>query len=149
MAGTLIIRFRWPADHCRPSRTYSATRLACGQVQLRVLQQRIDLETDVAVVAAGLLPDGQEDLLGVADQLVGHLPGDLAVVEPLPHQPLDVRVEPSGGHQIGHDDRVGRCAGGARGSIRADQVGVDRVEPEFRAGGQQGFDGIWHGQVSP
>ena len=123
--------------------------LRVRQVQLRVFQQRIDLEADVAVVAAGRLPHGQEDLLGVAHQQVGHLPGDFVVVEPLPGQPIDVRVEPSGGHQIGHDDRVRRCAGGAGGSIRADQIGVDRVEPEFRTRRQQRFDGIWHERGSP
>ena len=67
-----------------------ADPLRMRQVQLRVFQQRIDLEAHVAVVAAGLLPDGQEDLLGVADQRVGHLPGDLAVVEALPHKSLDL-----------------------------------------------------------
>src|SRR5439155_4772388 len=53
--------------------------LLARALALRILQKRIQLEADVAVVAARLLPDGVEDFLGVPDDAVGHLPSDLFV----------------------------------------------------------------------
>ena len=71
VAGTLIMRFWCPADHFLPSSMYCATRARMGNVGVRVFQQRIEFEADVAVVALGLLPDGQEHRLGLAHQRVG------------------------------------------------------------------------------
>ena len=115
-----------------------------GQIELGVLQKRIHLETHIAVVAAGLLPDGQEDVLGMADQLVGQFPGDLLVAPALLHEAIDQVVAPSAGDKIGDDDRVRGGAGGPRGEIPLHQVRVDRIEPEFRTRCQEGLDGI-HG----
>ena len=56
VAGTLIMRFLCPADHCLPSSMYRLTRSACGSACGLVLDQRVQLEADVPVVSLGSAP---------------------------------------------------------------------------------------------
>src|SRR5262249_42722918 len=111
-----------------------------GQLAGGVLQQRVQLEADVAVVAVRLVPGGAEDLLRLGDQVVGDLPGDGLVVEPLPQLFGEEVVEPAGLDQVGDDDGVGRGPGGAPGAVGGDFLRVDGVKPELGATGDQGFE---------
>ena len=78
VAGTLIIRFWWPAFHFLPSSMYLRRARRAASVRRR-LPSAGPLEADVAVVALGLVPDRQEDLLGGLDELIVHFPGDFVV----------------------------------------------------------------------
>lgn len=50
------------------------------QIQLGIFNQRVELEADIAIVAAAGLPGGQERLLCFADQLIGQFPGNGFIV---------------------------------------------------------------------
>ena len=119
VAGTLIKRFFWPADHSWPNSIYRDTRLRTREVHVGVLQERIHFKTDVAVVATGLLPDGQKDLLGGANEVIGQLPGDLLVRQAIVDRADDEVVIPPAGNKVGHDDGIGGGPGGADGPVRA------------------------------
>ena len=109
------------------------------QIHFGVFQERIHLETHVAVVPAGLLPDREKDLLGLQDQVVGEPPSYLLLGQSFLDKAVDEVVVAAAGNQIGHDDRIGGCPGGAGRAIATHQIGVYRVEPEFCARGKQGF----------
>ena len=82
-----------------------------------------------------MLPDGQKDILGGADQVIGQLPGDLLVRQALVDRVVDEVVILPAGNKVGHDDGIGGGPGGADGPVAPHQVGIDRVEPELGAGG--------------
>ena len=69
------------------------------------------------------LPDRQEHCLGLRDQLVGQLPGDLLVVEPLLHQLVQIVVEAARLDQVGNDDRVAWSPVAPRARLRATRSG--------------------------
>ena len=46
----------------------------------------IKFETDVAIVPVGLGMDISKDKLCITHELIGHLPGDLFVIEPFPNE---------------------------------------------------------------
>ena len=77
-----------------------------AQLARRIFQQRVELETDVAVVAECVAVHGGEDTLGVAHELVRHGPRDGLVVEALFEEFLQIIVEAAGLDQVGDDDRV-------------------------------------------
>ena len=81
VAGTFIMRLHVPLGPLLAQLDVARHALGVRRAGLRILQQRVELEAHVAVVAAGLLPDRAKHGLGLADQLVGHLPGDLLVGE--------------------------------------------------------------------
>src|SRR5439155_24768659 len=78
-----------------------------------------------------------EDLLGVPDDAVGHLPGDLFVAQALAHELGEFLVEAAGFDQVGDDDWVTGGAGGAEGAIAGDEVRIDAVEPQLRPRGDE------------
>ncbi len=104
-----------------------------------VFKERVKLEADVAVVALGLLPDGVEHFLGVVDEMVGHLPGDVGVILPFADQLGDVVIEAAGLDQVRDDDRVARRAACAQRPVGLHQLRVDRIEPDLSTGGNQGL----------
>ena len=118
----------------------AAHALGVRRPGLRIFQQRIQLEADVAVVAGGRLPDGQEDLLGLVDQFVGHLPGDRGVVRLRRASTVELGVEAAGLDQVGQDDRIGGGPGGPPGPVADHQVRIDRIEPELGSASDQGFE---------
>ena len=63
-----------------------ARPLGDRDVELRIFEQRIELETDVTIISPGAFPDRKEDLLGVAHELVGELPGDVVIRQALLHE---------------------------------------------------------------
>src|SRR5439155_5473282 len=97
-------------------------------VALRVFQQRIKLEADIAVVTLSLLPNGQKDRLGLTNELVGKLPGDFVIAEALVEKLLELLVEATGADQVGNDDRIAGGACRAGRAVLAHEVRVDRIE---------------------
>src|SRR5262249_11887028 len=53
----------------------------------------------------------------------------------------DQVVEAAGLDEVGDDDRIGRSAGGAELPVRRDFGGGNGIEPEFRAGPDERFQG--------
>jgi hypothetical protein len=121
--------------------------LGHGQITFRVFEERIELEADVAIVAVGLAPDRLEDLLGLAHEHVGQLPGDIAVGEAGTQMLLERLIEAAGLDEVGDDDRIGGRARGAPGAILTHEVRVDRIEPEFGSGRDQGLQRTGHGML--
>jgi hypothetical protein len=122
--------------------------------QFTVLQQRIEFEADVTIVSAGLLPDGQEDVLSLLDEAIGHGPGDGGVVVTFGSEGGDFTVETAGLEQVGDDDGIAGSAGGSEGAVAGDELRVDGIEPEFGSGGDKRAKsgrhgwGLWLGCVA-
>ena len=111
--------------------------LGDGQITVRIFKQRIQFEADIAVIATRLLPNGQKNFLGLAHEHIGKAPGDILIAEPFAHQAVEVLVEATAFDEIGDDDRVGGGAGGAQGAVAFDEVGIDRIEPQLGARGDE------------
>ena len=149
VAGTLIMRFLWPLLHFLPSSMYCFVRSARRHVAVRVFQQRIQLEADVAVVALRLLPHRQERPPGPAGPAGrswprrAHRPaaprGGAGTIW-FSKRPVSIRSR--------DDDRVRGRPGGAEGAVRGDLVRVDRIEPHLGAARDQGLQGGGHGPDS-
>ena len=118
--------------------------LVVGQATVRILEERIELEAHPAVVASRRLPDLPKHLLRTAHQVVGERPGDRVVVVAGGDALRDPAVEASGLDEVGNDDRVARGPGRARRPRLPDEVGIDRIEPEFRAAGDERGESGWH-----
>ena len=138
VAGTLIMRFLCPADHCLPSSMYRAAFAAIGSVFGRVFQQRVEFEADVAVVAAGAVPDRLERRLGPGARasrsvarrsLRRRALRRSGTVRSVSKRPVLIRSE----MMIGLD--VAPVAPRARFAV--DLVGIDGIEPELGAAGDQ------------
>ncbi len=107
---------------------------------LRIFQQRIQLEAHVAVVAARFVPRRQENLLGIADQTVGQLPGDLRIVQALLDQLIQPLIEAAGLDEVADDDGIRGRTGGAdarfdrtrSGSIESSQSFVPQATRDSR-----------------
>ncbi len=105
--------------------------LGMRQIAFRILQERVDLETDVTVVSRRLLPDRQKFRLRAAHQPIGHLPGNLPVVSALGHQAGHLLVKSAALQQLRDNDRIGSRTRRPQGTIRGDQARVDRIQPQF------------------
>ena len=92
---------------------------------------------DKTVTSTNPNEEGTVGLLRVGDELVVELPRDGRVVQAGVDQLRDALVESAGLDDVGDDDRVGRRSRDAPGALRFNQRRVDRVEPDFRAGGDQ------------
>ena len=102
-----------------------------------ILDEWIELEAHPPVIPSRGLPDPQEFLLGAGDQTVRQRPGHPTVVDPRRHERGDPVVESAGLHEVGDDHRIARGAGGAGGVRLPDEAGIDRIEPQTRAGGDE------------
>ena len=158
MAGTLIMRFLCPAAHCLPSSMYFLRPLRDGHVAVRVFQQRVELEADVAVVAAGLLPDRQEDLLGRLTSLSVMRPGDGLVVVPGLHEaaamspsnrPVLIRSEMMIGLDVAPVAPSGAVAWRPRRGRRSRARAWCRRRRGIAAGSWPGSPGEWAGTEYP
>lgn len=110
-----------------------------------VFEERIKFKADVACFAFAVFEGIAESVLGFRDELIGHLPGDFFVGKALVEEGLEIVVESAGFDEVRDDDRI---AGRARSAVLfelGDEVGVDAIEPEFRAGGDEGFEWAGHG----
>ena len=137
VAGTFIMRLHLPVRPGLAQLDVAGHALGVRRTELGIFQQRIELEAHVAVVAVRLFPDRTKHGLRLAHQLVGHPPGDLLVGQLLLDQLLHVVVEAAGLDQVGDDDRIRGGAGGPQGPILGDQLGIDRIEPDLGATGNQ------------
>ena len=87
-----------------------ADRLGLGLLGV-VREVRVDLERDPAVLAVALVPDGAQDVAGVADVVLGELPEDLLGIVVGGAQLTDlVVVRVALGDRALEDRRVGRHA---------------------------------------
>jgi hypothetical protein len=84
----------------------------------------------------------------LADELIGQLPGDVLVFQPLAHERRKLLVEAAGFDQIGDDDWIRSGAGGAESAIAGHQFGINRVEPDLGAGGDERLQRTSHDETS-
>ena len=112
------------------------------KIRFRVFQKRVQLKTYVAVVAAGLLPNGQEQPLRAADEQIGQVPGNVVVRGAVLDFGFDFAVQQAGLDQVGNDDRVRGGAGDAERPVALHEFRVDGVEPDLGTGGYKRFDGF-------
>jgi len=110
-----------------------------GDIKLRILDQGVQFEADVAIVALGGFPGRKEYVLCPFHQPVGHGPGDVFVLKAVAHESSQIVVEPPGFNQIGNDDRIGSRSGDAPLTVAGDFIRVDGIEPNFGSGGDQGL----------
>ncbi len=111
--------------------------VAMRQVRLRVFEQWVELEAHVAVVTPRLVPDGLENFLCAADEFVGHVPCNLAIVHAFAHRLVEFVVEAASLNEVGNDDGIRRRPTGAELSVAANEVRIDRVEPQLGAAGDE------------
>ena len=79
VAGTFIMRFTWLLRPGFAQLDVAGHALGVRRAELGILQQRVELEAHVAVVAVRLFPHRPKHGLGFAHQFVGRPPGDLFV----------------------------------------------------------------------
>ncbi len=108
-----------------------------GQFRIQGVQQRIQLEADVPVVALGRFPRRQENLLGLADEQVRQLPGDALVVQGLLNEFRDLSVKATRLDEVADDDRVGGRSSRAPLAILGHRIGVHRIQPQLGTGGDE------------
>ena len=104
-----------------------------GDRLLHIFEQRIELEAHVPVVALGLFPHREKNLLGRLHQVVIQPPGNGLVVQALLGQLGDVIVKRPGFDDLGDNDRIGRRAAGTHGTVFLYVVGLNAIYPDFRS----------------
>jgi hypothetical protein len=80
--------------------------LGVRDVGLRIFQQWVEFEADVAIVPLGFLPDAAEYRLRFLDEFVGQRPGEVVILETLIDELFNIGIESPGLDQVGDDHGV-------------------------------------------